>query len=143
MTTGMQKLNERGVAAAEFALLLPVLLTILFGTIEFGMMMYGREVVTNATREGARAGIVQGPPKRTMGDIKTIANNYINDELGTGTGINLADVDFDPENKTINGLNMLIVKATYRYHFLIPYIPSLLNISNPLIITTQVVMRHE
>ena len=54
----MSKLNERGAVAAEFALLLPVLLMILFGTMEFGMIMYGREVVTNATREGARAGIV-------------------------------------------------------------------------------------
>ena len=35
----MRKLNERGAVAAEFALLLPVLLTILFGIIEFGMIM--------------------------------------------------------------------------------------------------------
>ena len=58
----MTKLNERGAVAVEFALLLPVVLLILFGTIDFGMMMYGREIVTNAAREGARAGIVQGPP---------------------------------------------------------------------------------
>jgi len=51
----MRKLNERGAVAAEFALLLPVLLTILFGIIEFGMIMYGREVVTNATRDFSRA----------------------------------------------------------------------------------------
>ncbi len=73
----MRKLNERGAVAAEFALLLPVLLTILFGIIEFGMIMYSREVVTNASREGARAGIVQGPPKRTEGEIVAIANNYL------------------------------------------------------------------
>jgi uncharacterized protein (UPF0333 family) len=47
----MKKLNQRGAVAAEFALLLPVLLTILFGIMEFGMIMYGREVVTNATRK--------------------------------------------------------------------------------------------
>jgi Flp pilus assembly protein TadG len=64
----MNKLNERGAVAAEFALLLPVLLIILFGIIEFGMIMYGREIVTNAAREGARAGIVQGPPNRTGGE---------------------------------------------------------------------------
>jgi Flp pilus assembly protein TadG len=68
----MNKLNERGAVAAEFALLLPVLLIILFGIIEFGMIMYGREIVTNAAREGARAGIVQGPPKRTGGEIIAI-----------------------------------------------------------------------
>ena len=46
----MSKMNERGAVAAEFALLLPVLLTILFGIIEFGFIMYGREVVTNASK---------------------------------------------------------------------------------------------
>jgi len=138
MIAGIHKLNERGVAAAEFALVLPVLLLILFGTIEFGMMMYGREIVTNAAREGARAGIVQGPPKRTGGDITTIANSYL-----TGTGVNQADVTFTPTGVGLSNPNMLTMTAQYRYNFLIPYIPTVVGIPNPLIITTQVVMRHE
>lgn len=135
----MRKLNERGGVAAEFALLLPVLLTILFGIIEFGMIMYGREIVTNASREGARAGIVQGPPKRTGSEIKTIANNYL-----TGTGINPSDVTFTTAGEGLTNPNTLTVTGTYRYNFLIPYIPAVIpGIPNPLIITTQTVMRHE
>lgn len=138
MITGMRKLNERGVVAAEFALLLPVFLLILFGIIEFGMIMYGRETVTNAAREGARAGIVQGPPKRTSSEITAIANNYL-----TGTGIKQADVTFTPVGVGLSNPNMLTVTAQYRYNFLIPYVPAVVGIPNPLIITTQVVMRHE
>lgn len=138
MQTLMQRLDERGVAAAEFALLLPVFLLILFGIIEFGMMMYGREIVTNAAREGARAGIVQGPPKRTSGDITNIANTYL-----TGTGINQANVTFTPTGVGLSSPNMLTVTAQYRYNFIIPYIPTITGIPSPLIITTQVVMRHE
>lgn len=138
MTTCLRKLNERGVVAAEFALLLPVFLLILFGIIEFGMLMYGREVVTNAAREGARAGIVQGPPKRTAGEITTIANNYL-----TGTGISQADVTFTPAGAGLTNPNTLTVTATYNYNFLIPYIPTVVGIPNPLVITTQAVMRHE
>jgi Flp pilus assembly protein TadG len=134
----MRKLNERGAVAAEFALLLPVLLTILFGIIEFGMIMYGREVVTNATREGARAGIVQGPPKRTEGEITTIANNYL-----TATGINPSDVTFTVTGEGLASPNSLTVTATYLYRFLIPYIPTVVGIPDPLTITTQTVMRHE
>ena len=134
----MRKLNERGAAATEFALLLPVFLMILFGIIEFGMIMYGREVVTNAAREGARAGIVQGPPKRTSGQITTIANSYL-----TGTGINQADVTFTPAGVGLASPNTLTVTAQYNYRFLIPYILNVLGIPNPLLITTQVVMRHE
>ncbi len=134
----MWKLNERGAAATEFALLLPVFLLILFGIIEFGMIMYGREVVTNAAREGARAGIVQGPPKRTVGDITTIANSYL-----TGTGVNQADVTFTPTGVGLASPNTLTVTAVYNYNFLIPYIPNVLGVPNPLVITTQAVMRHE
>ena len=134
----MRKLNERGAVAAEFALLLPVLLTILFAIIEFGMIMYGRELVTNATREGARAGITQGPPKLTAGTITTISHNYL-----VGTGINPANVTFTATGA--GGVNpaTLTVSATYQYFFLIPWIPAMTGIPNPLIINTQTVMRHE
>jgi Flp pilus assembly protein TadG len=134
----MRRLNERGAVAAEFALLLPVLLTILFGIIEFGMIMYGREVVTNAAREGTRAGIVQGPPKRTEGEIIAIATTYL-----TGTGVNTADVTFSVAGEGLANPNTLTVTATYLYRFLIPYIPAVVGIPDPLTITTQTVMRHE
>ena len=134
----MRKLNERGVAAAEFALLLPVLLMILFGIIEFGMIMYSRELITNASREGARAGIVQGPPKRTEGEIIAIATTYL-----TGTGINTANVTFTVTGEGLTNPNTLTVTATYPYSFLIPYIPTVVGIPNPLTITAQTVMRHE
>ncbi|MBX3306249.1 MAG: pilus assembly protein [Nitrospira sp.] len=134
----MKKPNERGAAATEFALLLPVFLMILFGIIEFGMIMYGREVVTNAAREGARAGIVQGPPKRTSGQITTIANSYL-----TGTGINPAKVTFTPVGAGLANPNTLTVTAVYTHDFLIPYIPNVLGFPPSLVITTQAVMRHE
>ncbi len=51
--------NESGIAAVEFALVLPLLLLVLFGTIEFGILMYDQSVITNAAREGARWGAVQ------------------------------------------------------------------------------------
>jgi Flp pilus assembly protein TadG len=134
----MIRLNERGATAVEFAILLPVLLLILFGIIEFGMIMYGREIVTNATREGARAGIVQGPPKRTEGEITAIANTYL-----TATGVNPTDVSFVVTGEGLANPNTLTVNATYTYSFLFPYIPIVVGIPNPLTITTQTVMRHE
>ena len=135
----MRQLNERGAAAAEFALLLPVLLTILFGIIEFGMIMYSREVVTNAAREGARAGITQGPPKLTTTDIINIADGYL-----TNTGINPANVTFTVVGAGLTNPNTLTVTATYPYNFLIPWIPAIVpGVPNPLTIQAQTVMRHE
>ncbi|MCK5219206.1 pilus assembly protein, partial [bacterium] len=46
--------NQRGAAAVEFAIVLPLLALILFGTIDFALLFYNKQVLTNASREGAR-----------------------------------------------------------------------------------------
>lgn len=54
----MKKPDEKGVSAVEFALLLPVLVLIIFVIIEGGLVLYNQQVITNASREGARVGIL-------------------------------------------------------------------------------------
>lgn len=55
----LKKLREqKGAAAVEFAIILPMLVTLVFGIIEFGFILYDKAMITNASREGARAGIV-------------------------------------------------------------------------------------
>ena len=51
--------GERGAVAVEFALILPVLLLILMGTIEFGRVYSQFQVFNGAAREGARCAAVQ------------------------------------------------------------------------------------
>ena len=48
--------SERGSTAIEFALILPILASIAFGAIDFGRMLWFKEVLVNATRVGARQG---------------------------------------------------------------------------------------
>ena len=81
MTSRQNWQRQRGVAVVEFALVLPVLLLILFGIIEFGLVMFDQAVITNASREGARAGIVLKTPKATTTDIQTVALNYCQSHL--------------------------------------------------------------
>ena len=50
--------SQHGQAAVEIALLLPILLLILFGVIITGFIFYAHIQVSNAVREGARAGSV-------------------------------------------------------------------------------------
>jgi Flp pilus assembly protein TadG len=50
--------GEQGAAAVEFAIVLPLLLVILFGIVEFGLLLYDQAMITNASREGARSGVV-------------------------------------------------------------------------------------
>ena len=46
--------RDRGATAVEFALLLPVLLLLLFGIIDFGRALNAQITLTQAVREGAR-----------------------------------------------------------------------------------------
>ena len=52
--------SESGAALVEFTILMPVLFLILFGIVEFGMIVFTQNNMTNAAREGARASAVQG-----------------------------------------------------------------------------------
>jgi len=58
-TTG----NERGVAAVELAIIIPILLILAFGVVDFGRLVQARLIVTNTAREGgslASRGIAAG-----------------------------------------------------------------------------------
>ena len=54
--------RERGAAAVEFALLLPFLLLIVFGIIDFGRMLNAQITLTEAAREMARSESLDATP---------------------------------------------------------------------------------
>ena len=66
--------GERGQAVVELALTLPLLLLVVLGVFDFGLMFERFEVVTNAAREGARMGVL---PDYTTGQAETHAGNYL------------------------------------------------------------------
>ncbi|MFM0209118.1 TadE/TadG family type IV pilus assembly protein [Paraburkholderia sediminicola] len=49
----MKRKNQRGATAVEFALVLPILLALLFGTVQFGWLMNNYLALTNAASLGA------------------------------------------------------------------------------------------
>lgn len=81
---------RRGAAVVEFAAVAPVLFLLIFGMIEFGRMVMVQQVLTNASREGARVGILDGA---TNSEVTNVVNNYL-----TAANINGAQVETDPKN---------------------------------------------
>jgi TadE-like protein len=53
--------GNRGNAVVEFALVLPLLLTVCFGITEFGRAWMTMNILTSAAREGVRLAAVTGP----------------------------------------------------------------------------------
>lgn len=65
MTRVRRSGEDQGSAAVEFALVLPVLMIILFGIIDFGRMLNTRITLSQAANEGARAVAVAGDEAAT------------------------------------------------------------------------------
>jgi hypothetical protein len=60
--------GARGAATLELALALPVFLLLVFGLVEFGLVLYVKGMITAASREGARYGVSASPdPERYRG----------------------------------------------------------------------------
>ncbi len=130
------RLRQQGAAAVELAIVLPVFLLLVFGSIEFGFALFQLEVLTNASREGARAGIVQASPKPTAAEIDAVVTNYL-----TGTGINQAQVTTTVTGEALPFPNDLTVQVSYPYTFVV--LPGISGIPNSITLNTRTVMRHE
>jgi Flp pilus assembly protein TadG len=86
---------RRAAAVVEFAVVAPVLFLLVFGMIEFGRMVMVQQVLTNASREGARVGILDGA---TTSDVTTKVNGYL-----TAANISGATVTVTPDPPTNAG----------------------------------------
>jgi len=78
--------RERGSVAVEFVILLPLFLLILAGIVEFGHLWYVRYAIGNASREGARAGVLYHIDAGRIDWAKTQATDAVNKYLGTYEG---------------------------------------------------------
>jgi hypothetical protein len=78
--------SQKGAAAVEFAIVMPLLLLIVFGIIEFGLIFFNQQVITNASREGARAGIVSQDPRLDADQVKAVVTKYCLNHLITFDG---------------------------------------------------------
>lgn len=68
--------RDRGAAAVEFALMLPLLLLLVFGIIDFGRALNAQVTLTQAAREGARLVALNQPNvvTRTQGAATGLSN---------------------------------------------------------------------
>ena len=136
--------RQKGAEIVEFALVLPLLLLILFGIMEFGIVFFDKAIITNASREGARAGVVSRSPVLSNDDITTIVNNYSVGLVSFSSSV--ASPVVTMTTTTIAAEQFLTVKVEYSYTFLVLgnlmslFIPSF---SNPIVLSASTVMRYE
>lgn len=92
--------RERGNVAVELALAMPLLLLIIAGVVDLGMLFWEKHVLTNATREGARAAVkavdtgTAVTAEKTQSQIQQVVQTYLD---------NFAVKNLDGSDLVLNG----------------------------------------
>jgi hypothetical protein len=136
---------QKGVSAIEFAIVLPLLLLLVFGMVEFSVLLYDKAVITNASREGARAGIVFSDPRIDDTVIEGVVNNYCGSHLISFDSGSVLDVNILPEWPGRAGSSSgddLRVQVSYHYDFLV--LPAFMaDLAGGIDLRAETVMRME
>jgi len=124
--------NKQGQALVELALVLPILIMLIMGTIEFGRIFHSYLLITNAAREGARAGIVGLDDTAIRTRVKDVS-----------VSLALADsqISIEPiQNSRVRGVP-LTIQVDYSINLITPVLDVVL--PNPFPLTTSTTMRVE
>ena len=153
MKLGFQQ--QRGTAIVEFAIVLPLLLILIIGIVEFGFIFYDQAMVTNASREGARTGIVFNTDGN--GNFSPVSDSTIADRVETylldnliSLGDSTAQFSLDPAPQRVPNPSTgqlspggtLTVTVRYPYTFLV--LPRFVaDVTGQINLTARTVMRFE
>lgn len=97
--------RDRGAAAVEFALVMPILVLLVFGLIQYGLYFWAYQGGSDITRSAARLSAVSNP--LTCEDFRAAIRSQIDDLNGRGTSATItrdystADDDFVMEGDTV------------------------------------------
>lgn len=99
--------RDRGATAVEFALLFPLLMLIVFGTIDFGRALNAQITLTQAAREGARLDALGEP-------------NVATRTQGAATGLSPVNVTVTACPAGASPSANAVVDVSYQFSFITP-----------------------
>ena len=79
--------NERGQTMTEFAFVLPILLVLLFGIIQFGIIFNNYVALTDAARAASRKGAVSRNSSNPQGGLRGDRLRRRNESQESGDGL--------------------------------------------------------
>jgi hypothetical protein len=117
--------DQTGASAVEFAIVIPLLMMMIFGTIEFGLLLFNKQVMVNATREGCRFGVIMRKAPRTVSSEDTDIQNWVigyaaNHLITFGSDVlDATDVTINRQDPVLLAFGTnLTVRTQYMYQFL-------------------------
>jgi Flp pilus assembly protein TadG len=114
---------EGGASAVEFALVLPMLLLLVFGTIEFGLAYNRQQAFHAAAREGARLVAVGYPLADVRDSVVTVAAGTVRAEHVNVTVVTPCAGDESAGPDLVTVAVQLDAAAAGQYQVRIPFVP--------------------
>ena len=124
--------SNEGQSLVEFAMILPILLMLIMGILEFGIMLNSYLSVRNASREGARVAIVGSTDIEIKNLILTISPSLNSTDL---------TVVVTPSAGSRKSGDPITVEVQYNYHFTVPIISGIFG--SGIVLKAQTIMRIE
>ena len=115
--------KEKGTTIVEFAIIAVLFFATIFAIIEFGILLYDQHILTNASREGARAGIIMRPnPRVTDSEIQSVVNSYAQQNMVSFKPSTVLTTTITPTEADRNDADFgdqLVVEVTYPFEFIV------------------------
>lgn len=138
--------NEKGQAMVEFALILPLLILLLCGIIDFGWIFGNQLILNNAGRDTARYMAINYNDTTVTGTTETdkdaAARTAFVNRLGTNNYMNNTNLVVDSQLTGTGTDQKVAVTATYPLPFLTPLLSTVLQ-KTTIVISTDTTMRLE
>jgi Flp pilus assembly protein TadG len=116
---------RRGAAAVEFAIVLPLFVTIVLGCVDFGRFAHSYIAVSNAARAGAGHGMMKRATTATMANWQTEIGQAVQDEMAhvmASDGALEADLQVTATHTSeTGGLWRVRVEVTYPFETIVPW----------------------
>ena len=138
------KRQERGAALVEAAIVIPLLLLLVLGVVEYGFIVNRGTLLNNAAREGAREAVFGSSESEIEQRVRDASPNLDQDALTVTVTCKAGDgtpcgPDYDSEWEPGGSA---IVRVDYEYQFITP-ITGIVGLGNTLDLTADVEMRIE
>jgi Flp pilus assembly protein TadG len=104
--------QESGSEVVEFAVLLPIFAVMLFGIVQYGLLFAAYITIRNASAAGARQAIIS----TNSIQIQAVA------QAAVGPLLNPGSLTVTPTPTNMNGRPGMIVKVSYPFKLIIPYV---------------------
>lgn len=123
--------SKKGQSMVETALMIPIIMLVLFGIVDFGRMLHALLTLDHAGREAARLASIHADDSAIINKVKSSAAIL---ELSDG------DITITPPAASRTTGNDVVITLKYDFNFITPLADT---IASPMELTDRTVMRME